>query len=217
MLLDFGIAKLVDPVASGLGTANPTDAASSIHAAVRESGTVARRTRNYRLRRLCTGGDPLRIAGLATARIGLRRQGLLVEWVRSVCDEDAALPSVAIERVVTVPATELEPARDLTPEQVSRHREGNPQALRRRLQGDLDAIALKALRKDPGSATARWTRWPRISAGTWTAVRYWRGRIPPGMWLGSFFERHKFEHSQPALLLLSVGAGLASIALGGTS
>ena len=41
------------------------------------------------------------------------------------------------------------PSIALTPESVSRTREGNPERLRRSLRGDLDNIVLMALRKDP--------------------------------------------------------------------
>jgi serine/threonine protein kinase len=39
----------------------------------------------------------------------------------------------------------------LTPEAVSAVREGDPIRLRKRLEGDLDSIVLKALRKDPAA------------------------------------------------------------------
>ena len=57
-------------------------------------------------------------------------------------------PSTAIAEVVE--RTQADgTTQKLTPESVSRTREGRPDKLRRRLAGDLDAIVMKAMRKEP--------------------------------------------------------------------
>ena len=66
------------------------------------------------------------------------------EIVRVICDEPPTRPSTAAG--LQEDAGQQKP---LTPAQVSVVREGTPVALRRRLSGDLDAILLKALEKQP--------------------------------------------------------------------
>ncbi len=62
--------------------------------------------------------------------------------VQMVCDTDPARPSTAL-RANQDDAPE--------PEAVADARDSTPSRLKRHLQGDLDAIVLKALRKDPGA------------------------------------------------------------------
>jgi Protein kinase domain len=64
---------------------------------------------------------------------------LLLEVARVICEEEPTQPSMIVTQ-----SEEL-----LTPEAVSVVREGTPARLRRRLEGDLDNILLKALRKEP--------------------------------------------------------------------
>src|SRR3989442_311336 len=87
---------------------------------------------------LLTGHRPYRVTSRLPQDLG-----------RAVCDEEPARPSVAVKRVETLPDAEGTVAVQITPASVSRTREGHPDKLRRRLQGDLDTIALMALRKEP--------------------------------------------------------------------
>src|SRR4029079_7271435 len=66
---------------------------------------------------------------------------------RAVCETDPQRPSTA----VTGPGGAQEPALAAA---VSAVREGTPERLRRRRRGDLDAIVLKALRKDAAARYA---------------------------------------------------------------
>lgn len=186
MLLDFGIAKLLDPVALGLGEqtqqtrlraytpryaspeqlrGEPVTTACDIYAL----GVI--------LYELLTGRSPYR----ATS------ESSVVEWVRSVCDEDADAPSVAVGLL-----------------------NGDPQTLRRRLQGDLDAITLKALRKEPRE------RYGSVDQMAEDIRRHLDGRPvlarknTAGYVARKFLQRHKFGAVAAALLLLSVGAGLTA-------
>ncbi|HMN96944.1 MAG TPA: serine/threonine-protein kinase [Phycisphaerales bacterium] len=155
-LLDFGIAKLINPALSsrldaptvtGLRLMTPEYAspeqvrglaittASDIYAL----GVV--------LFELLTGHRPYRLA---------RRAYQEVE--RIICEEDPQLPSTAISRVERLDGeeaapTDAAPIEDddsvITPESVSRRRRERPRGLRRVLEGDLDNIVLMAMRKEP--------------------------------------------------------------------
>src|SRR6195256_2702438 len=65
-----------------------------------------------------------------------------------VSDSEPEKPSTVINRVEEV-TTGGRKGRKLTPESVSKTREGRPEKLRRKLAGDLDNIVLMAMRKEP--------------------------------------------------------------------
>ena len=73
--------------------------------------------------------------------------GSLAELNTLVCETDPLRPSVAVLRETEIKEGGV--PRRVTPEQTSCVREGTPERLRRRLEGDLDCIVLKAMRKEP--------------------------------------------------------------------
>jgi non-specific serine/threonine protein kinase/serine/threonine-protein kinase len=182
MLLDFGIGKLVDPVKLGMSTQTMTRlrAYTPNYASPEQlrGEPVTTVTDIYALGvilfELLTGQSPYRVSAADS----------LVDWVRSVCDDDTEAPSRTIKRE--------------TP------------ALRRRLEGDLDAITLKALRKDPrdryGSVDQMAEDIRRHLDGRPVLAR----RNTAGYVARKFLQRHKFGAIAAALVLLSMGAGLAS-------
>ena len=144
-LLDFGIAKLLDPelksvdmTHTGLHLLTPEYASPE----QMRGETITTASDVYSLGvvlyELLTGYRPQRTKNLS-----------LPELARAIAETEAERPSLALRRVVM--ETDAEgTARILhSPETVSALREGNSDKLRRRLQGDLDNIALKALRKLP--------------------------------------------------------------------
>ncbi len=71
-----------------------------------------------------------------------------VEVLRVICEQEPESPSLAVLRREEIPGPGS--SITVTPESVSRTRDGAPARLHRRLAGDLDNIVLMALRKEPG-------------------------------------------------------------------
>jgi non-specific serine/threonine protein kinase/serine/threonine-protein kinase len=68
---------------------------------------------------------------------------------RMITRSQPVKPSVVITQIDTARQTDDAGKHEVTPEAISRSRDGNIDKLRRRLVGDLDNILLKALRKEP--------------------------------------------------------------------
>jgi serine/threonine protein kinase len=66
-----------------------------------------------------------------------------------ISDSDPERPSAVINRIEEVTTGGRPRAKTITPESVSKTREGRPERLRRKLAGDLDNIVLLAMRKEP--------------------------------------------------------------------
>ncbi|HYG63748.1 MAG TPA: serine/threonine-protein kinase, partial [Thermoanaerobaculia bacterium] len=139
-LLDFGIAKRLGPEsADGADGSGPvtrtglrvmTPSYASPEQVRGEAITTASDVYSLGvlLYELLAGRSPYRIAG-----------GLPHEVERAICDDEPERPSQALLRI----------SGDRPPEEIAAARGTRPQALRRRLRGDLDTIVLEALRKEP--------------------------------------------------------------------
>src|SRR6185436_8991306 len=148
-LLDFGIAKVLRP--EGLAAVRGESAtllnlmtpeyASPEQVQGAHIGTASDvYSLGVVLYELLTGHRPYRM-----------RTSILHEIARVICEEEPTRPSTVVMQGGDTTLVNDASSTALTPEAVSAVREGDPLRLRKRLEGDLDAIVLKALRKDPAA------------------------------------------------------------------
>jgi serine/threonine protein kinase/tetratricopeptide (TPR) repeat protein len=205
-LLDFGIAKLLDPDLFHTRMATQTswrpmtpEYASPEQVRGQE---VTKSTDIYSLGvmlyELLTDHRPYR----ATSQS-------LLEMERSICEDEAEKPSTVVGRTESRVSSSTHTTTVITPEQVARNRGMESIELRRRLQGDLDTILMKALRKDPRERYASALDFSedieRHLAGRPVAARRptfsYRG--------GRFLRRHK-ESAGTAIILLMLAAAVGT-------
>ncbi|MEM7582241.1 MAG: serine/threonine-protein kinase [Acidobacteriota bacterium] len=201
-LLDFGIAKLLgdeDAVRRDLtyGNEQPmTPRFASPEQVQRQPITTASDiyALGSLLYRLLTGRLP---CGLESCRFGE------IGW--RIVEKEAVKPSVTVTRTEEIQTTAG--VKRWTPELVSLTREGDADRLRRSLAGDVDAILLKALRKEPQHRYASVEQFAedvrRHLVGLPVAAR--KGTL---LYLGSkFVQRHRWGLAA-ALTLLLAATGL---------
>jgi serine/threonine-protein kinase len=144
-LLDFGIAKLLDPESSAspqLETRTGVRIMTPEYASPEQVRGDAITTASdvYQLGvllfELLTGHRPYRLSGRS-----------LLEVERIISETEPDRPSAAVTRIEEFEDVEGKPA--ITPEDVSHARGTTADKLRRRLAGDLDNIVMMAMRKEP--------------------------------------------------------------------
>ncbi len=207
-LLDFGIAKLLDPeraqeaashTVTMLGVMTPEYASPE---QVRgEPVTTASDiySLGVLLYELLTGHRPYHLQS--------RRPD---EIARVICEQEPERPSTAISRREEVPASKGAPAKLITPESVGRTRQEQPAQLRRRLAGDLDNIVLLALRKEPAR------RYPTVEQFSEDIRRYLEGlpvvarKSTLAYRAAKFVGRHKVGVASAALVVLAIIAGVTA-------
>lgn len=149
-LIDFGIAKLTTPEL-GNETAVPTR--TEFRAMTPEFASPEQ----VRGESITTASDVYSL-GVVLYKLLTGRAPYLIPSSfqkaveRAVCDTDVARPS-------TVVKSNLKTVRggkqvEVSPDVVSKNRDAAPAILRKKLQGDLDNIVMKALRKEPRSRYA---------------------------------------------------------------
>ena len=145
-LLDFGIAKLLNPEMGGRAL-DPTTLALRLMTPEYASPeqvrgeTVTMVSDVYSLGvllyDLLTGHRPYTLRNRSPE-----------EMARVICEQEPERPSVAVNLIEVIPSHGREPV-EITPDSVSRVRDGSLEKLRRQLSGSIDNIVLKALRKEP--------------------------------------------------------------------
>jgi eukaryotic-like serine/threonine-protein kinase len=200
-LLDFGIAKILDPAAGAETTmlrpmtpeyaspeqirGEPITTASDVYSL----GVV--------LYQLLTGRSPYP-GGTRSSH----------ELARAVCETDPGRPSVVVLKPQT--ARVGEQVELLTPEQVSATREGSLAKLHRRLEGDLDNIVLMAMRKEP------LRRYPSVEQFAEDVHRHLEAlpvAATTGSWryrAGRFVVRHKAGVLATTVALIALAAGIGA-------
>jgi tetratricopeptide (TPR) repeat protein len=208
MLLDFGIAKLLDPKSMGISETVAktrqrafTPSYASPEQLLGQPVTTA--TDVYALGvilfELLTGHSPYPSTVCAAP----------AEWVKSICEGDAERPSTVVHRPVEFDSGG-ETLGVLTPAQISEMRKADPQKLERSLRGDLDAITLKALRKEPRH------RYSSVDQFAEDIRRHLDGRPvlarrnTAGYVTRKFLRRHKIAVAAAALLTIAIGVGIAA-------
>ena len=197
-LLDFGIAKLLDPTATAETTiARPMTPDYASPEQIRgEPITTASDVYSLGvvLYQLLTGRSPYPAETRSPH-----------ELARAVCETEPGRPSTAVFK----PRPERDGAQQ-TPEQVSGSREGSPAKLRRRLAGDLDNIALMALRKEPQR------RYGSVEQFAEDIRRHLEGlpvTATKGSWsyrAGKFVRRHRVGIAAAALVVFTLLGGMAA-------
>ncbi len=188
-LLDFGIAKLLDRGGGETSHVRTEVRAFTLHYAAPEQvrgEPVSTLTDVYSLGvvlyELLAGDKPYR----------LRRQSD-AEWERAILEVSPSRPSLAVQRLAE--AGQLEPVQ--------------ARRLARRLRGDLDNIALKALSKVPAK------RYSSVEALARDIGRHLEGRPvearPPrlGYQLQKYLQRHRWGAGLGALAIVALLSALA--------
>ncbi len=205
-LLDFGLAKLLDADDSALAHqltvtgAQPMTPAYASPEQIRGK-PISTATDVYSLGvilfELLTGHRPYPIANQP-----------IHEIARRICEDEPERPSTKISRIESIDVPDGGPAATLTPESVSRTRDGKPERLRRRLRGDVDTIVLKALQKEPERRYKSVEQFGedirRHLAGEPIAAR----RATAGYRAGKFIRRNKLGVTAVALVTLSLVGGM---------
>jgi serine/threonine protein kinase/tetratricopeptide (TPR) repeat protein len=203
-LLDFGIAKLCDPgrfalttVVTRMGMRAMTPEYASPEQVRGQPVTAA--TDIYSLGVLLyvllCGHPPYRARGSS-----------LLDVERIVCEQEPVRPSIAVHNENQHPAESDEPMPPTTQE-VAAARAQRPAALSHELRGDLDAIAMKALSKEPHR------RYLSAAEFSLDIGRYLSGRPVTARRSKAFYRSGKFivrhrESLAVALIILAAAAGV---------
>jgi serine/threonine-protein kinase len=196
-LLDFGIAKALPGEGAGGGEALTREPLMTPEYAAPEQvrgAPVTTATDVYALGlvlyELLSGRRPFRLAGLTAA-----------ERERVISEETPGRPSAAVARIADDGPS---------PEALAEARGTTPEKLRRRLAGDLDAVVLKALRKEPAR------RYPSADA-LLDDLRRHREGLPvtarpasAAYRVRAFVRRHRAGVATAALVVLALVAGLGA-------
>ncbi len=188
-LLDFGIAKLI---AEGHADDSAAHAGRGkrVHAGIRFAGADPRR-------RVTTASDIYALGVVLYELLCGRRPYQLKRDSRGAL-EDAILG-----------ADPVRPSQVPIPDPVARARSSSVKRLRRELEGDLDTVLLKALKKKPEARYVSADALVPTCSDTCAGNRSWRGPTPGAYHLRKFIVRNKWAVSGATVTALALVAGTA--------
>lgn len=207
-LLDFGIAKALDPTQEGTGMEIDVETRTGVwftpaYASPEQvsGGEVGTQSDVYALGvvlyELLTGRRPYEVDTQSPAEVE-----------RIVCEEVPERPSVVVTRPIAEPPEEED--RRPGAADLARSRGATPRRLRRLLQGDLDTIVMKALAKEPER------RYASVAEFADDVRRYLEG-LPVharpdsvGYRAAKFVRRHRIAVTAVTLVLLALIGGLGA-------
>jgi serine/threonine protein kinase/tetratricopeptide (TPR) repeat protein len=204
-LLDFGIAKLLNPESCQTALVTRTDwrLMTPEYASPEQirGRAITTATDVYSLGvllfELLTGHRPYRSAGLSR-----------FEMERLVCETEPERPSAVIYRKEAKVSGERDPETVITLELVSNQRGLQPAELRRCLRGDLDSIVMKALRKEPGRRYSAVEEFARDIERYRTGMPVGARKSTIAYRSGRFLRRHKESLVAVLVVLGIVAVGL---------
>jgi serine/threonine protein kinase/tetratricopeptide (TPR) repeat protein len=208
-LLDFGIAKVLDPDQSQTSGHTVTELKvmtpeyASPEQVRGEQVTTATDTYSLGvlLYELLTGHRPYRIKS--------RRPD---EVARVICEEEPERPSTAISRVEEEVKSNGASAGAITPESVSTARNEQPEKLRRLLSGDLDNIVLMAMRKEPERRYASVEQFSEDIRRHLEGLPVVAHKDTFSYRTAKFVRRHKASAAAAGFIVLTFVIGVAAIA-----
>ncbi len=210
-LLDFGIAKLLDPEELA-EFGDPTTTAHRVMTPqyaspeqIRGEPTTTASdvySLGVMLYELVTGHRPYEVKAKPRN-----------ELERLICEVEPATPSAAISRIIEI-AQPDGTTRRITPDTVADQRDDRPDRLRRRLAGDIDTIIMTALHKDP---SRRYASVEQLSEDLRRHLEGLPVQARPDTWsyrTAKFIRRNKVTVSAGVLVLLSLTGGIIGTAIG---
>jgi len=207
-LLDFGIAKITDPE-------HFPRAVEPTHTAMRVMTLEYASPEQVRGEAITTASDVYSLGVLLyyvlTGHLPYRLTTRSPHEVAlAICEIEPEKPSTAVSRVEKVPGADGQLV-SLTPELVASTREGQPERLRRRLDGDLDQVVLMAIRKE------KERRYTSVEQFSEDLGRYLEGRTvlarkgTLSYRATKFVKRHKTAVIAAAIAVVILIAGMAAI------
>ncbi|MEZ4694989.1 MAG: tetratricopeptide repeat protein [Rhodothermales bacterium] len=200
LLMDFGIATLLEGDTSASGSGTITRAMTPEYASPEQirGDPVTTRTDVYSLGvilyELLSGFRPYDVRGLSPADVE-----------RTICESVPQSPSTA----VLTGTSQVERDKEVT--SASERRGTVPDSLARRLEGDLDTIVMKALAKEPerryASAEAFLADIKRHLAGLPVEARPDTIRYR----VSKFARRHKFGVAAATLICIAIAGGIGGV------